>query len=395
MSTNDELIVIGGGIGGLATALAARISGRAVRVLERAPAFAEIGAGLQLAPNATRVLDRLGVLPQVRRAGVAPERIVFHDALTAERLTHLELGDDIVTRYGAPYIVMHRSDLLQILLDACIERGATLMTGKEVTQVESLPGYATVSCSDGSSYRGVAAVGADGLRSSLRRTLSDDEPIGSGYAAYRGTLPLEKAPDLGGLSEVVVWLGAGMHLVQYPLREAELFNQVAVFRSRRFSAGDADWGLPAELDEAFSAACDHVRLGVSRLNRDQHWPMFDRAPIETWTTGRMALLGDAAHPMLQYLAQGACQAIEDSVALTDALDEQLGPDKSDADAVTAALMNYQAVRQPRSARVQRTARVWGDIWHVDGLAAQMRNELFRQRPIDDHHHFEWLYGYTG
>jgi salicylate hydroxylase len=389
---SNELLVIGGGIGGLATALASRNSGREVRVLERAPAFAEIGAGLQLAPNATRVLDRLGVLPKVRAAGVAPDRIVFHDALTAERLTHLELGKEIEARYGGPYIVMHRSDLLQILLDACVEKGVILMTGKEVQAVETSDDAVTAVCSDGSSYSGVAVVGADGLRSNLRRSLSDDEPIGSGYVAYRGTLPLAKAPDLGGLTEVVVWLGAGMHMVQYPLREAELFNQVAVFRSKRFSAGDADWGLPDELDEAFSAACDHVRLGVSRLNRDQHWAMFDRAPIENWTLGRMVLLGDAAHPMLQYLAQGACQAIEDSGALADALDEYLGPDKSDTESVTAALASFQAVRQPRTARVQHTARIWGDIWHVDGLAASMRNELFRQRPLDDHHHFAWLYG---
>jgi 2-polyprenyl-6-methoxyphenol hydroxylase-like FAD-dependent oxidoreductase len=392
MTANDELLVIGGGIGGLATALAARISGRDVRVLERAPAFAEIGAGLQLAPNATRVFDRLGVLPQVRRAGVAPDRVVFHDAMTGERLTHLELGGDIESRYGGPYIVMHRSDLLQILLDACGERGVTLMTSKEVSGVETFPDYVTVTCADGTSYSGVAAVGADGLRSHLRRRLSDDEPVGSGYAAYRGTLPLEKAPDLGGLREVVIWLGVGMHLVQYPLREAELFNQVAVFRSRRFTAGDADWGMPDELDEAFSDACDQVRLGVSRLNRDQHWAMFDREPIPTWTEGRMVLLGDAAHPMLQYLAQGACQAIEDAAALADALDEHLGPDKTDTDAVTAALVAFQNVRAPRTARVQRTARIWGDIWHIDGLAATLRNEVFRQRPVDDHHHFAWLYG---
>jgi 2-polyprenyl-6-methoxyphenol hydroxylase-like FAD-dependent oxidoreductase len=391
-SASNELLVIGGGIGGLATALASRISGRDVRVLERAPAFAEIGAGLQLAPNATRVLERLGVLARVRTAGVAPDRIVFHDALTAERLTHLELGREIEARYGGPYIVMHRSDLLQILLDACVERGVILMTGKEVQTVETFDDVVTAVCADGSAYSGVAAVGADGLRSNLRRSLSDDEPIGSGYVAYRGTLPLAMAPDLGGLTEVVVWLGAGMHLVQYPLREAELFNQVAVFRSKRFTAGDADWGMPEELDEAFSAACDHVRLGVSRLNRDQHWPMFDRAPIKNWTLGRMVLLGDAAHPMLQYLAQGACQAIEDSAALADSLDEYLGPDKSDSESVEAALASFQAVRQPRTERVQRTARTWGDIWHVDGLAASMRNELFRQRPLDDHHHFEWLYG---
>ncbi|MFI6299988.1 FAD-dependent monooxygenase [Nonomuraea sp. NPDC050790] len=392
---SDEILVAGGGIGGLATALACARAGRRVRVLERSGEFAEIGAGLQLAPNATRILDRLGVLERVVAAGVLPERLVFNDALTGDRLTHLDLGERFRRRYGGPYVVLHRSDLLDILLAACREHGVLLDNDRHVTAVADDAGGVTVTCADGTSYHAALAVAADGLRSGLRTLLSADEPVCSGYVAYRGAVPIEQVGARSALTDVVVWFGPGLHLVQYPLRGGTVYNQVAVFRSPRYAAGHADWGLPDELDEAFSVTCEQVRAAVPALWRDRRWPMSDREPIGDWVAGRTALLGDAAHPMLQYLAQGACQAIEDAAALADAVGRHLPPGQDEAAAVDKALRAYAAERMPRTARVQRTARVWGDIWHVDGLARDLRNALFSRREAGDFTDTDWLYGPAG
>jgi salicylate hydroxylase len=384
----DELVVIGGGIGGLTTGLAAVRSGRRVRVLERSAQFGEVGAGIQLAPNATRILQELGLLDEIREVGVLPRRIVLGDAMRGGELGALDLTD-FVERYGAPYIVMHRSDLLDILLRACQRAGVALETGADVTSLMDDGAGVDVMCTDGRAFRGTAAVAADGLHSRTRALFSDDEAIGSGYVAYRGAVPMDQVSRHADLRDVVAWVGPGLHLVQYPLRSGRFYNQVAVFRSQAFARGEADWGNPAEMDERFAQCCEHVRESTPLLGRDNRWPMYDRAPIPTWVKGRIGLLGDAAHPMLQYLAQGACQAIEDAWTLGAALRRHEG---ATGDGVEAALLAYQAVRVPRTARVQHTARTWGEIWHVDGVGRLLRDEVLRRRAADDHAHVEWLYG---
>jgi 3-hydroxybenzoate 6-monooxygenase len=250
----------------------------------------------------------------------------------------------------------------------------------------------TVTCADGSHHTGVLAVAADGLRSGVRGRLSDDKPIDSGYVAYRGTIPMDEVTGPISLSEVVVWFGPGLHLVQYPLRSGRLLNQVAVFRSPGFAAGDPDWGNPDELDAAFSVTCEPVRMALPSLWRNNRWPMYDREPLDNWLTGRTVLLGDAAHPMLQYLAQGACQAIEDGVSLADSLDRHLTDAAPDAVSVDKALHAYQDERIPRTSHIQRTARVWGDMWHIDGVGALLRNEVFTGRAVDDYRHVDPIYG---
>lgn len=200
------------------------------------------------------------------------------------------------------------------------------------------------------------------------------------------------------LRDVVAWIGPGLHLVQYPLRSGQMYNQVAVFRSDAFGRGEADWGNPEELEQRFSACCAHVREPTPLLGRDNRWPMYDRRPIPTWVKGRIGLLGDAAHPMLQYLAQGGCQAIEDAATLALALERTDDAAGAGGDAAGAggemesALLAYQDARASRTARVQRTARIWGEIWHLDGTAKLVRDELFRRRRDDDHTHVGWLYG---
>jgi salicylate hydroxylase len=385
-----DVLVIGGGIGGLAAAFALRLAGHPVRVLEQAAEFGEVGAGLQLAPNATRVLREWGLLERVMATGVLPRRLVLRDALTGDELTHLDVRGDFERRYRGPYVVAHRTDLHRILLEACRDSGVVLETNRHVLRVKTVGDAVVGHCADETVCRGAVALGMDGLNSTLRRAVVEDETVGSGYVAYRGTLPLDAAAAADVAADaMVIWIGPGRHFVQYALRRGEVLNQVAVFRSPAFARGEPEWGTPAELDAAFAGSCEHVTKSLVSMWRDRWWPMYDRAPIDRWTSGRLILLGDAAHPMLQYLAQGACQAIEDAHVLAEqAAQHRLGGGRVDWPAAVAAT---ERVRAPRVARVQNAARLWGEIWHVDGVARLIRNELLTTRDPQDYRHLDWLY----
>jgi 3-hydroxybenzoate 6-monooxygenase len=380
-----EIIVVGGGIGGLAVALGLARRGRAVRLLEKAAEFGEIGAGIQLAPNASRALDDLGVLDAIRPTAVFPQRMLWMDARSGDRLTALDLGEAFRERYGYPYLVMHRSDLLAALLDACEAHPLIVLeTGKSVVALEDRGDDVLVRCAGGAAYAGTLAIGADGLWSTVRTAIVDDgDPLCSAYVAYRGAIPIEEVSRHAGLDNVMLWTGPDMHLVQYPLRRGELYNQVAVFKSTRYTPDSDDWGTPDELDLRFAGSADLVAAALAKIRRNRRWPMFDRLPIARWSSGRITLLGDAAHPMLQYLAQGACQALEDAVALAEAL-------AAHAD-VAAALRAYEAERVARTCRVQTLARAWGDLWHQHEHAE--RDALLRARRPDDYSETDWFYGY--
>ncbi|GLY97220.1 FAD-dependent monooxygenase [Actinoplanes sp. NBRC 103695] len=379
------LLIVGGGIGGLAAALAIARTGRTVHLIEQAAELTEIGAGLQIGANATRVMDRLGILEAAEAVAVHPERAVMRDATTGETLTVLTLGDTYRRRYGVPYLVMHRGDLLQILLDACTANPLiTLETRRHVTSCRVKPDGVTVTCEDGQVYRAELVVGADGLRSALRKLFVDDEPVCSGYVAYRGTMPIENVEsDVDG-NDVVLWIGPQLHLMQYPVRSGALYNQVAVFHSKTFAAGGGG-STPEELDDAFAPTVKPVRLSAASVSRIRHWPLYDREPLTSFVHGRLVLIGDAAHPMLQVLGQGACQALEDVVVLADQL-------AAHPDDLATALASYDQARVPRTTRCQRTARPWADVWHLtDPLAIALRNRIFRTRADDDYSDVDWLY----
>jgi 2-polyprenyl-6-methoxyphenol hydroxylase-like FAD-dependent oxidoreductase len=380
-------LIIGGGIGGLTAALALSRRGRPVHVLEKAADFGEIGAGLQLAPNALLVLDQLGLLDEIGRDAVYPSRLVWMDAILGTRITAVDLGDAFRRRYRQPYIVMHRGDLLSALLEACrAEALITLEPRREVVAVEDLGDAAQLRCADGATYAAELLVGADGLWSTMRRLIADDQPTCAEYVAYRGTIPMAQMSAHAGLDNVVMWVGPEMHFVQYPVRRGELYNQVAVFRSRRYRPDSDAWGTPDELDAHYAQTCAYVRDCVRLMGRDKRWPMYDRDPIARWTRNRITLLGDAAHPMLQYIAQGACQAIEDALAL--ALSVAAAPDD-----LPRALAAYEESRRLRTARVQITARAMGAFFHLDGVAATLRNAMMAERASDDYTMLDWLYGH--
>jgi 2-polyprenyl-6-methoxyphenol hydroxylase-like FAD-dependent oxidoreductase len=388
-ASRGTVLVAGGGIGGLQAALGLGRCGFDVTVLERSAEFGEIGAGLQLAPNATRVLKKLRLLDQVLDVGVLPQRLVLADAVTGEELTALDVTD-FDKRYGGPYVVVHRADLLSILLEACrAEPSIELVPGKAITRVEEPdPRTVLVSCADGSTFSGDVLLGADGLHSRVRKLIDDSPPVASGYVAYRGAVPTELVPDRSADRDVVAFLGVGLHFVQYPLRGGRLYNQVAVFQSRRFLAGADDWGGPEELDEAFSGAHERIRNALGAIDRQARWQMYDREPLTTWTHGRSVLLGDAAHPMLQYLAQGACQAIEDG----DCLAYALGQARAQGGDLVQGFTEYERHRLARAGRTQRHARIWGDMWHADGVARVLMNAYLRERDPRDHRHVSPLYG---
>ncbi|MEO6890407.1 MAG: FAD-dependent monooxygenase [Ktedonobacteraceae bacterium] len=381
-------LVIGGGIGGLTAALALSQKGYPVHLIERAAEFGEIGAGIQIAPNGSRMLDALGVLDRIQTYAVYPQRLILVDALSGNLLTTLDFGENFQRAYTYRYLVMHRSDLLTILLDACQQSAAiTLETNREVVAVEDLGDGALVTCADGSTYACAALIGADGLKSVVRKyVIGDGDPVCAEFVAYRGAIPMEEVIESAGMDTIRYWIGPNLHLIQYPLRRGELYNQVAVFKSQRYRADADDWGTEDELEEHFASTDESVRKALARVKRDRRWPLYDRLPSDNWTRHHITLLGDSAHPMLQHIAQGACQALEDAVGLADMLASYQGD-------VSQAFLAYQAERIPRTARVQRSARLFGDIIHSDGLTAMLRNALLSGRAPDDYTYTDWFYGY--
>ncbi|MGA1836887.1 FAD-dependent monooxygenase [Herbiconiux sp. 11R-BC] len=376
------VFIIGGGIGGLAAALALNRGGHSVTLAEQAAEFGEVGAGLQLGPNATRILRDWGLLDAVESEGVVVDTLVARDALDGRVLTSMPVAGSFVEHYRAPYVVIHRTDLHRILLAACRAAGIVLLTGTRISAVEPATDGATVIAEDGRRQSYPVVIGAEGLRSASRDAIVGDAPVPSGYVAYRGTIPLETASTS---NDVTVWMGPGCHLVQYPLRNGTLLNNVLVFRSPGFERGEEDYGGAGELEAAFGGCAEPVRRALAHVGRQRRWPLYDRAPASTWSSGRLVLTGDAAHPMLQYLAQGACQALEDA----DALGRLAGAHaRTDWDRVVEG---FVAEREPRATRVQTTAHAFGALCHAAGEQRAVRNELLAAREIDDFSVADWLY----
>jgi len=386
-----EILIIGGGIGGVASALALARRGLRSRVLEKAPEFGEIGYGIQQGPNAYRMLDWLGVMKDLEPQAVFTKNLILIDALTDRELTRISCGETFRTHFRAPYTVVHRRDLHGALLEACRQRDEiTLHTSKELVSFDDRAKSVVARFADGSEYEGRALIGADGLRSRVREiVIGDGPPRPAGHVTYRGVVPVAEVKDQSHFDDMVIWIGPKLHLVQYRLRGGTVMNNVATVSSRKFEDGERrDYGGPEELAEVFSRTTPQVQEMLGYVGKDKNWVLHDREPRAGWTRGNVALLGDAAHPTLQYLAQGACMAIEDSVVLSGLLEKALAKGSGD---VAAALQAYEQERYLRTARVTITSRIFGDIIHADGGSRDLRNHLLAQRTPDTFWEIDWLY----
>jgi 2-polyprenyl-6-methoxyphenol hydroxylase-like FAD-dependent oxidoreductase len=367
-----HFLVAGGGIGGLAAAFVLGRAGHQVTVLEQSAAFGEIGAGIQLGPNIFKMFEYLGLTEAVNRVAFFPTGLGMNDVRTGEKVVRVPLGDVARAAYGYPYGVIYRADLHDVFLAACQALPTvTLRTSCKVEAFEQDTRRVRVSLAGGSALEGDALIGADGLWSRVRQAIvGDGKPRVSGHIAYRAVLKREEVPAHLWSDDVVLWGGEKTHLVHYPLRRGELFNLVAVFHSNKYDEGWNTFGDTAELTERFAHAVPQVRELLGKIETWKMWVLCDREPVARWSDRRVTLLGDAAHPMLQYLAQGAGQAIEDAVVLGQALAFTGGD-------VTAAFEKYPEARYLRTGRVQLTARFYGDIYHASGVTRELRNRMFQ------------------
>jgi 2-polyprenyl-6-methoxyphenol hydroxylase-like FAD-dependent oxidoreductase len=380
-------IISGGGIGGLATAYALARKGFPVRVLEQAPEFKEVGAGIQLGPNIFRALERIGLKDAVLADAHRPTGMEMRDALTGKLIMRMPLGEDSIKRFNQPYAVTHRTDIHAAFLNAA--RGNNLVTlenNRKVEGYEDHGGHVAVTLAGGERVEGRALIGCDGMWSMIReRIVGDGKPRVSGHIAYRGVLKREEVPEDLWRPDIVLWAGPRTHFVHYPLRRGELYNLVAVFHSDHYEEGWNAEGSKELLWQHFKGERPEVLRMLERIDTWRMWVLCDREPVKNWTNNRVTLLGDAAHPMLQYLAQGACMATEDAVILADKVAEQ-------PDDLPAAFLAYQDARYLRTARVQIMARVYGEFYHARGPTAELRDQMLSARtPKESQDSIAWLY----
>ncbi len=387
MAARDPILICGGGLGGLTTALALARRGVGSRVLEGAPEFGAIGYGIQFGPNVFHVFDRIGVTDAVMAAADRPPALLMRDALTGNVLVTIPTGASFCERFSHPYIIIHRVDLHQVLLDACKRTPQIeLIADAMVAGFEDSGDRVAATTADGRSFSGAALVGADGFRSLIRSKLvGDGEPSPIGYVAHRTIVPMAELTADVHRQEVVLWAGPGFHIVHYPLRHGTLFNIAAVFRtSTHGQKGDAS-SYRAELQRTYRDAHPAMRDLLSMMDISRRWQVGDRDPVRNWHKGCVVLLGDAAHPPLQSLAQGACMAIEDGLCLAELIHA------ADGD-FSIGFERFEAARLLRTARVQLESRALWDFYHAEGIAREVRNEA--TAAWDEGHVFgclAWLY----
>jgi len=387
-SSNSRVLVAGGGIGGLAAALALVRQGFEVTVFEQAPEIGEIGAGIQLGPNAFHAFDALGVGDKTRSRSVFTDCMVMHDAIDETLVGRIETGEAFRQRFGNPYAVIHRVDIHRSLLEGAQETGKVeFFTNTRIVKVEQDVAGVTAIDQNGKAWKGVALIGADGGKSVVRQQYVNDPPRVTGHVVYRSVVDKSEFPPDLQWNAASIWVGPNCHLVHYPLRGGEQYNVVVTFHSRDKEEWSVREGSREEVQSYFEGICAKARQLID-LPRDwKRWATADREPIGQWTFGRATLLGDAAHPTLQYLAQGACMALEDAVTLGEAL-------RVHDNDFARAFAHYQRSRIARTARIVLSAREMGRIFHAKGVERLVRNDLWKGRSQDRFYDaMEWLYGW--
>ncbi|QCO06308.1 3-hydroxybenzoate 6-monooxygenase [Azospirillum argentinense] len=386
------ILIAGGGIGGLAAALGLARKGFRSIVLEQAPELGEIGAGIQIGPNAFHAFDYLGVGDAARAKAVYIDHLVLMDAVRDERIAAIPLDEPFRRRFKNPYAVVHRADLHMVLLDACRTSDLIeLRTSSSVERYEQDGAAVTVTLGDGGRLTGSALVGADGLRSKVRaQVVGDAQPRVSGHTTFRSVIPTEQMPEDLRWNAATLWAGPKCHIVHYPLKGGKVFNLVVTCHN---DAAEAVAGVPVTREvvyEGFSHIADRPKRIIERGENWKLWVLCDRDPTPDWVDGHVVLLGDAAHPMLQYLAQGACMALEDAVNLSHHMAEAEGN-------LDAAFSAYNRDRFARTGRVQLNSRLMGEyVYHPAGGQAALRNAVLGNSSREQHYdRVAWLYGVTG
>ncbi len=384
---DKDILIVGGGIGGLTAALALGQHGYRVRVLEAASEFGAIGYGIQLGPNVFHMFERLGLSEAVLRTSIVPRALVMLDALDGHEVACIPTGESFEARFKYPYIVLHRIDLHHVLLDACKALSAIeLMPSTAAVSFEDLGERVRVRSKDGRTFEAAAVIGADGLGSATRaQMLEEGAPHFIGYVAHRTIVPMERVPAGVRRDDVVLWGGPGFHIVHYPLRQKTLFNIVAVFRTTTYAEKGDLAGHRAEVERTYRDSQPAMKSLLAMMDLERRWAISDRDPIRHWHRSRVVLLGDAAHPTIQSLAQGACMAIEDAVCLAELIHAAQGD-------FATAFRRYTSARLLRTARVQLESRALWPFYHAEGIARDVRNVTTAQWSED--HMFRclaWLY----
>jgi 3-hydroxybenzoate 6-monooxygenase len=388
--SNDlPVLVAGGGIGGLAAALALVRQGFCVKVLEQAPEIGEIGAGIQLGPNAFHAFDALGVGAKARSRAVYTDYMVMHDALDEYQVGKIPTGEAFRQRFGNPYAVIHRVDVHRSLLEGAQETGRVeFLTSTRAERIEQNEHGVTVIDQHGQAHHGLALIGADGVKSVVRQQFVGDPARVTGHVVYRAVVDKQDFPQDLQWNAASIWVGPNCHLVHYPLRGGEQYNVVVTFHSREQEEWGVTDGSKEEVQSYFQGICPKARQLIDLPKSWKRWATADREPIGQWTYGRVTLLGDAAHPTTQYMAQGACMAIEDAVTLGEAL-------RVSGNDWAKALDHYQRSRVARTARIVLSSREMGRIYHAKGVERLVRNDLWRGRtPERFCDAMEWLYGWN-
>ena len=383
----QPVAIAGGGIGGLACALALARHGFHSLVLEQAREFGEVGLGLQVAPNALSVLDALGVGEATKKNALMIERLLMMDAVTGEEVANMPCGERFRERFGNPYAVAHRADIHGALLDACREHGLIeLRTDCRVTGFDLDGDSASVALQSGERVAAAALVGADGVYSNVRaRILGDGAPLHAGAVIYRATIPVAEMPKDLQHPYPTFWAGPGWHVIYYPVRDWSMFNLGGTVVTGQTALDESEDVSPSRVLPLFAGGCA-TPLRVLRIpKRFRRHVIVHREPTDNWSMGPSTLLGDAAHPMVQYIAQGAAMALEDAICLAGAANECNGD-------FAQAFRRYQDLRIVRTARVQISSLMMDRLNHAKGLERKVRNSLFAGRTPEQYYdRLAWLY----
>jgi 3-hydroxybenzoate 6-monooxygenase len=384
----QPIVIAGAGIGGLSAALALSRKGFAVTVFERASAIREVGAGIQLGPNAFRIFASWGLEGRMADIAFAPRAIRFRDSTSGRDIFRQDLGPSFVRRFGHPYRVAYRVDVQRVLLESLPVSAVTLRTGEGVSRFTEDHDSVLVTTDRGEVIRAAALIGADGLWSETRQAIiGDGKPLEHGHVAYRAVIPSNSLKGEIASDEVQVWMGPGHHAVCYKLRRGELFNLVAIIESRAHTEGWDNAPDLHELEASFANACPPLRELLPLLRDSRVWVLRDRTPVRGWSRGPVTLLGDAAHPTLPYVAQGACMAIEDAMCLADHF-------ALEAPHFSAACLGYERERFSRTACIQTASRETGRLDHLTGEAARARDAALTARRPDDYEGSAWIFDGT-